>query len=142
MNDLGDNDTLTAIFKDLDTASLYKVWAFNTRTSGVPIDTNTTITGGGSPITFRSLGANSNLLVNGQLGSGARTLDSYALLVQPSNIGEITFAWTEGPTADRYSVAGVAIEPVPEPASASLLVLAALACASFTAARPHRPHTC
>lgn len=124
-NDLQDNDTLTAVFSELDATSFYKVWVFITRTTTV--DTNTTITGGGSPITFRSAGAFSNLFINGQLGSNSRTLDSYALQVLPSNSSAITISWTEGPASNRYSVAGVAIEQVPEPATASLAILASLA---------------
>jgi hypothetical protein len=125
-NDSGDNDTVTAAFSQLDPNILYKVWVFVTRMSS-EIDTFTTISGTGVPITFRTLGSGPSLFINGQLGSNTRTLDSYALHVQPVATGEINVSWTEGPTATRYTVAGVAIEPVPEPASVALAVCAILA---------------
>lgn len=120
-NDTSADDTATAIFRELDLASTYRVWVFVTRVSSV-IDTYATITGSGAPITFRSLGTGPELFINGQLGSSSQTLDSYALQVLPNNSGEIIISWTEGPTASRYTVAGLAIEQVPEPASGYLVL--------------------
>lgn len=137
-NDTSDNDTVTAVFQQLDVASVYKIWVFVTRVSSV-IDTFATITGSGAPITFQSVGTGPSLYINGQLGSSLRTLDSYALNVLPSISGEITVFCTEGATASRYTIAGLAIEQIPEPASPLLILVAVVGFAFHSPRLARRP---
>lgn len=127
-NDTNADDTVTATFSSLAPGEHYRVWVFGTRVSS-DIDNMVTILGGGAPIAFRQLGTGSQFFVNGELGTSARTLQSYALTATAAAGGTLSIRWTEGPTASRYSIGGVAIEAMPEPATGPLLAsgVAALA---------------
>lgn len=109
------------MFTSLTPGDSYRVWVFGTRISSV-IDNLVTISGAGPPVSFRQLGVGAQLFVNGELGSSLRTLRSYAVVVDATAAGSINVSWTEGPTANRYTIAALAIEKIPEPNTAALML--------------------
>lgn len=121
-NDANANDTAKSMFTSLTPGDSYRVWVFGTRTS-TPFDNLVTISGAGSPVSFRQRGVGPQLFVNGELGSSSRTLRSYAVVVDATVAGSINISWTEGPTVTRYTIAALAIERVPEPSAGALMLV-------------------
>lgn len=119
----GSQATLTATFGDLVPGLQYSVWVFGL--SAFDWDHGVVITGAGTPVAFTQGGTgtgNANRLwVNGEEGSSARTLDSYALLVAADAAGEIAIFLSDPSDSSPYNLAGLAIRAVPEPGTALLL---------------------
>ncbi len=111
-------DPISAIFSNLTPGASYNVWFFGLKNA--PMYNIVTIAGGGAPITF-SQNANSpqELWVNGQIGSSANTLASYALVQTADSAGTISIMIDDDPTQSFlwWGAAGMAIQPVPAPAT-------------------------
>ena len=112
--------TGTAQFRGLPALTPFNVYAFGLRAFS-PLSMDWTVIGD-NVITFTQSGGAQELWVNGEVGSSARTLGSYARVVTSSAGGTIDFTYDPfGATNIPFAVSGMAIEVVPEPASLALL---------------------
>jgi hypothetical protein len=117
----GGDVTGVSRFSNLPPLTQFNVYAFGLRAFS-PINMNWTVAGANS-ITFSQIGGASELWVNGELGSSSRTLSSYARVVTSSSSGFIDFTYDpNGGAGVPYSVAGFAIEIVPEPMSLAAIL--------------------
>lgn len=104
----GSNDTF--VFSDLDPMQTYNVWAIGLRSGAY---TNQwTITGATSTSFSQSAAGAGELTFNSGLGDSTKTFHSYALQMNPNASGEIAFDIAD---VSGGRVAGLAIQPVPEP---------------------------
>jgi hypothetical protein len=108
-------------FSNLPPLTVFNVWAFGLR-GFTPLAIDWTVAGANT-VTFSQNGSAGQLWVNGELGTSARTLSSYAIQVTSSATGTIDFTYDPVGTAP-YAVAGLALEIVPEPALGMILCCA------------------
>ncbi len=120
-------------FSELVPSQSYKVWVFGGQTTtGAFADAfhRVTISGSGAPVSFNQDIANiGDLWINDQIGSND-PLESFALAVTASPTGELLIDVVDSlqgggaPGSPVVTIAGLAIEAVPEPSN-----VAAVACA-------------
>ena len=128
-----DADGINITFSDLISGGRYRIWLFGAQFGST--FHNVTILGGGTPIDFTQnfSDADGELWVNGSIGSNA-ALDTFAIVAAASALGELQLNVNDDGgvtnTAPAVSLAGVAIELVPEPTALVLLVFAGLALVS------------
>jgi hypothetical protein len=128
---LNDADGITYTFSSLVPAQPYKVWVFGAKNDFAATTFHAvTITGSGAPVAFSQTPTNTgDLWVNGQIGSNA-ALNSFAILASASGTGQLVIRVDDNsPNANDVPVvtlAGLAIELVPEPSTAMMTGLALL----------------
>jgi hypothetical protein len=115
----GSTATLTATFSDLVPGLGYKLWILGL--SAFNYSNQVVITGAGTPSSFSQTGLANQLFINDELGSSARTLDSYAETVTADANGRISVLLANPAAATPYNLAGLAIQAVPEPGTLALL---------------------
>jgi hypothetical protein len=111
--------TGAAQFSNLPANTPFSVYAFGLR-GFTPLAIDWTVSGSDT-ITFSQNGAATELWINGEIGSSARTLSSFARTVTSSATGTLDFTYDPVGTAP-YAVAGIAIAVVPEPTAVSLIL--------------------
>jgi PEP-CTERM motif len=121
--------TLSGLVPD----SIYDVWVFTARFAQ-PTGQRVTITGTGSPTSFTQSDSNTTqLLVNSSLGSNTEPLSFYALPIESSGSGQMSFAIAGGDSG--YGLTGIAVQfvqTVPEPTALTLLGIGIAGTAGYT----------
>lgn len=116
--------SFSATFSDLAPFQAYNVYAFGLWIGG-PYTQTVTISSETGPITLTQTGADRLLYINGAVGSSSRELEDYAEVAVADAAGSITVTF-QGSSGGSFTPAGVALETVtPEPASGTLIILAA-----------------
>ena len=123
--------TGAAQFSNLPANTPFNVFAFGLR-GFTPLAMDWTVAGSNT-ITFNMNGGPQELWVNGEVGTSARTLSSYARTVTSSATGTLDFTYDPIGNAP-FAVAGIAIAVVPEPSATSVL----LGCAAVLLRRVRR----
>lgn len=106
-------NTLNATLGGLVPGGQYAIWVFGLR-GGNTLSQTVTVTGLGSPLVYTQSAADSQLVVNQELGSDTRTLESYADTVFATLSGTISVQVVGDIYASPFTVAGMAIQAVPE----------------------------
>jgi len=117
----------TATFSGLNPGQGYFVWAFGLR--GFSMGNDVSIIGGGPAVSFdQDDDTPGNLWVNGELGSDARTLQSFAAVQTADSAGQISIRILDDLDAGGtgWTSAGLAIQVVPAPGGVALLGLGGL----------------
>ncbi|MEX0642656.1 MAG: LamG-like jellyroll fold domain-containing protein [Pirellulales bacterium] len=83
------NATITVTFGNLNENRLYEVYVFGFDGDGFSDTQEVSIGGAGAATVFTQSPSNNQLWVNGELGTSARSLESYAVLVQPNFLQNI-----------------------------------------------------
>lgn len=116
--------TMTGTYRGLDPGQEYRVWIFGMRFAD-PFANIVSLTGAGPTINFTQNGNRGELWVNGELGDNTRDLTSFAVIQTADQNGSIQFTVDyDIAIADRGTIAGAAIQAIPEPTSTMLLGLA------------------
>lgn len=122
------NASFLAIFSDLIPDHDYLIWILGARFSAsAGLRQHVQIFGSGPVFEFDQIGATDLLFVNDAVGDNTRTLESYAKTINSSDGGTITIVIKGLASANgqTYTVAGLAIQPVPEPSPLALAALGA-----------------
>jgi hypothetical protein len=123
----GNGGVFSATLSGLAPGSTYDVWVIAAR-ENIVAGQAVAITGAGTTNFTQSDSNKNDLILNGSIGSSALDFDSYALPITASGAGTVGIVIT-GSAADGFAVTGLAISasPVPEPATAALFGIAAVA---------------
>ena len=105
----GDSYTAT-LFSDLVPSAEYRVYVFGISDDfGFNFSNDVTLTGLNSA-SFTQVLDNTNLYINGSVGSSSQDLSSYAELIIANAAGEISISVTATAGADRFGIAGLALQ--------------------------------
>lgn len=100
------------IISNLDSDTVYKVWAIGLGGGSAPTDySNNWTISGATTTSFVQTAFGGQLSFNSEVGDSARSFDSYAIELKPDAGGQITFDVTNpSPQRERGKIAGIAIE--------------------------------
>ncbi len=103
-------DSYTTTFSDLVPGAGYRVYVFGISDDFLLNFSNEVTITGLNIVSFSQALDNTNLYINGSVGSSSQDLSSYAELIVANAAGEITVTVTASAGADRFGVAGLAIQ--------------------------------
>lgn len=101
-----------ALWADLNPGAEYEVYVFGLENFAGTFDQHVTITGSGTPVSFDQVTTNSTLWINGEVGSSARSLESYAQRVTATEYGTIEVRVEANSGSAGIVLAGLAVREI------------------------------
>ena len=118
-----DAHPVTLTWSDLTAGDRYEVYVFGLEGHFSSVQQTVQISGGGAPISFAQNLNRNQLFVNGEMGSSARPLSSYAKIAAADSAGRITIQVSPTAFSLDVSLGGIALRPL-SPAGLTVTIAA------------------